>query len=245
MIPLILERVILSANSPQLQHVLHTLEATISNSKVSNSKEAAGMIRYMEIPDDDINSDTLARFLPFTSKLSSLVYGYVIQEERYSIDIIDAQALGRLLAPVRHSLTHLKITYYPGTNETSSGGYPYVKGYCCLKDMAALQRLEVCFCVLLGTSPRTAPKLADVLPPNIVQLRIMPDPWERDPSQWKPECKFRVFEKFVSGRNWEQFTPRLKALNFHIDEHRYGWSKEKIAAKETVLIGLCRENDLE
>jgi len=238
-IPFIMERVILCGNSPRLDLVVQTLEATMSN-----SKEAAGLVRRIDLPNDDTVSDILARLLPLTTKLSSLAYGYTVAEYSGGPDMIDAPRISRLLTPVQHSLTHLSITYRLCLNQCDCGGDPCVLGWCSLEHMDALKSLQITFSILLGSSATKAPKLAHILPPGIVKLWLESDPWEIDPSNWNHEQRFGVLAEFVRNRNWEQFTPRLKVLHYNMEFLLEYWPNET-ADTEMRLEEMMHENGLE
>ncbi|KAL1610590.1 hypothetical protein SLS60_002260 [Paraconiothyrium brasiliense] len=252
--PLILEHVIISGNSPRLQRVVDTLEATISK-----SKEVANIIRHLQFPDDETNSNILLRLLPFTTRIKSLHYGYVVHEGPADNDVIDAHRLSRVLAPVRHTLTNLKITYVLDLNECDAGGHPCVEGWLCLKDVLALKELETTFTILFGPSKegnrlhyelpenaQGAPRLADILPPRLVELRILSDPWEYDPAGWTTEQRVEVLSEYVCDKNWEQFTPYLRLLSYNMDSWRDVNPMDKeIVAAENALAERVRKNGLE
>lgn len=249
--PLILEHVILSGDSPRLLLVIDTLLATCSK-----SKDVANMIRHMKLPDDDTLSDILIRLLPFTTKLRSLEYGYIVHEGPRKNDVVNAHALSSLLAPVRHTLTSLKINYILDVNENDAGGEPCVEGWLCAKKMFALKKLETTFTIIFGPSKRAeifwhdpceehVPALAEVLPPGLEELRILSDPWEYDPAGWNTEQRVEKVASYVRGKRWEEFTPKLRLLNYDMDISRY-WrsSPSKVAAEEKLAEIIC-ENGLE
>ncbi|KAJ4349496.1 uncharacterized protein N0V89_008112 [Didymosphaeria variabile] len=252
--PLILEHVVMSGNSPRFQLVVDTLEATISK-----SKEVANIIRHLQLPDDDTNSDILSRLLPLTTKIKSLHYGYVVHEGPADNDVIDARHLSSMLAPIQHTLTTLKVTYVLDLNECDAGGQPCVEGWLRVKDMLALKKLETTFTILFGPSKKGirlhydppayaegAPRLSDVLPPGLVELRILSDPWEYDPAGWNTEQRVEVISEYVCDRNWEQFTPDLRLLNYNMDSWRDVNSMDKeIVAAQDALAELIRKNGLE
>lgn len=240
-VSLILERVILSGNSPRLSSVVQTLEDTISK-----SKEPAGIIRHMQLLDDDVISGILSRLLQRTSKLKSLVYGCIIAEGPNGNDEIDARALSRLLEPVRNTLNNLKITYILDLNECDAGGSPCVDGRLHLKEMVALKKLETTFTLLFGPSSRKAPRLGDILPPGLVELRILSDPWEIDPARWYPGERVEAVAGYVRDGNWKRSTPNLRLLNYNMDSWRgVNGREEKCAAAEEPLAELVRENGLQ
>jgi hypothetical protein len=242
--PLILKRIILSGNSPRLYSVVETIETTIST-----SRETANMIRHLQLPDDDTISKIVSRLLPFTPKLKSLDYGYIIQQDKWgSVDEIDARGFSRLLEPVQNTLTSLKFTYVLDLNENDAGGSPCVEGWLCLKAMVALRTLETTFTILFGPSPREAPSLGDILPSGLMELRIRSDPWEYDPAMYCIEERIEAVAGYVRDRNWKRYTPNLRLLNSAMDsweDLNIPSQAERIAPAEKALAELMRENGLE
>lgn len=252
--PMILHHIVLSGFSPRLSLVVSTLEETMSK-----SKQAANIVRHLQLLGDDTLSDILSRLLPLTTHLRSLEYGCVVCEGPADNDFINMQALNTALAFLGNSLTSLKITYILDMNECDAGGRPCVEGWLCVKGMTALRKLETTFTILFGPHQNGleishnssllsegAPELSDILPPGLEELKILPDPWEYDPARWSLERKVQVIADYILDGNWRRFTPHLRLLNYDVFDWRHGRTIPIEAAEaEESLAALVCKNGLE
>jgi hypothetical protein len=157
-----------------------------------------------------------------TPNLQSLVYDCKLAS---SCSPLDLRALRRGLSHVRDTLARLVVRFDIFADEaldpeslvsvTSGSLGP-------LRDMAALEDLEVCLGVLFGQAePEEAPPLAHVLPPGLKRLVVNDDLWNYSSwYRWEGEPFGAVLMTFFAGA-CRIATPALG--EFVLDVREYGY----------------------
>lgn len=87
-----------------------------------------------------------------------------------------------------------------------------------LKNMRALQTCEAPYFVRLGWYPNKAPKLSEVLPPNLTALRVREGGhrFVAIEGYWRPLASSLppILSEFVAGGNWRRVAPRLRHVSW-------------------------------
>lgn len=174
-------------------------------------------------------SDVLSR----TPHLRKLEYDYI----NFWNTSLDSDVLASALINVQHTLVHLSLPMrgwnaaHVDSDEDHSFG---VYRYCSLKDMVALETLDINTLILLGWDVTAAPSLSEVLPPNLTNVRLRGECFNVNYIEWDQKDIMNSFAQFIEHEHWKIATPLLRYFGLLWE----GW-----AAKD-MLKRLCNNNRL-
>jgi hypothetical protein len=207
--------------------------AYISRSDRSPGREAALLrtlsspikfgehVKTLSVNNLDPADRTAEQLLEYTPKLTLLSYRYSLDYyENHDPEPIDTKRLTDALKHVSGTLKHLMIGYKLNAirprppRDQRAPPVPHLP--CSLKHLAVLEDLTIPLDVLLGWRIEKAPALADVLPPNLVNLYFEMSVQQRFQSPPESEPMFAMLKPFVEGGNWKESTPKLKNVSGHI-----------------------------
>jgi hypothetical protein len=151
-------------------------------------------------------------------------------EDRLMNPFIDLDQIAADLSHVRQSLASLTVTA-----ATEGPGMPWqvvrVKGsLLLLAGFNALTSLELPLPFLVGSlSHHDALAPGPWLPRNLEILAVTDDLFLQDDWEWSADDLWLLFSPWIQNATWKAFTPRLRRLQFRVDELNHETFTSKLA----------------